>query len=290
MYDEGGSTDFPGAPDPAPSFAPAEPPRPGLPWESETTGRSPGAGAATVRMVLFQPGEAFRAMRLDGGLADPLLFLLLFGTVGSAFGVLWQSFMRNWTAQLGGTDFADFAFANSYGLLTLIMAPLFVLLFGCIVAAVYHLALLIFGGAPRGFDVVHVGFALPADDPLLARLAGDALRIGGRLVAPLAQDAAQELVAVEKLPDGRLRKRVLLRNAHCQAMRRARFDAAVEGRSRAERLRAAQDGLQRWREAFTARCGRAPARADMMADGEAAALFVEFTNLRRGSWDAGQKT
>jgi len=153
MYDEGGSTDFPGAPAPAPSFASEEPPRPGLPWESETTGRSPAAGAATVRMVLFQPGEAFRAMRLDGGLADPLLFLLLFGTVGSAFGVLWQSFMRNWTAQLGGTDFADFAFANSYGLLTLIMAPLFVLLFGCIVAAVYHLALLIFGGAPRGFDV-----------------------------------------------------------------------------------------------------------------------------------------
>ena len=53
MHDEGGSTGFHGAPNATPSSVSEGRARPGLPWESETVGRSPGAGAATARMVLF---------------------------------------------------------------------------------------------------------------------------------------------------------------------------------------------------------------------------------------------
>lgn len=127
--------------------------RPGLPWESEIEGRSPGAGARTVGWVLTRPAEAFRAMKIDGGLADPILFLLLFGTIGSAFGLLWQTFMRGWVASVAGPDFGDLAIADSTGLISLVMLPLFVMLFAAIAAALYHLFLLLFGGAPRGFDV-----------------------------------------------------------------------------------------------------------------------------------------
>lgn len=127
--------------------------RPGLPWESELEGRSPGAGVRTVGLVLTRPGEAFRAMRIDGGLADPILFLLLFGTIGSAFGLLWQTFMRSWVASLAGPELVDLAIADTTGLVSLVMLPLFVLLFASIAAGLYHLFLLLFGGAPRGFDV-----------------------------------------------------------------------------------------------------------------------------------------
>jgi hypothetical protein len=127
--------------------------RPGLPWESPTEGRSPGAGIRTVGLVLFNPSAAFRAMRVDGSLADPLLFVLLFGTVGAVFGMLWQSLMRSWLAQMAGDSFSEIAFANSFGLISLVMAPLFVLLLVAVSAAIYHLAMLVFGGAPRPFDV-----------------------------------------------------------------------------------------------------------------------------------------
>jgi hypothetical protein len=150
-----GEGDFEGAGPRPPSVneSASTAPRPGLPWESESEGRTPGSGVRTVSMVLTRPTEAFRAMRIDGALGDPILFLVLFGTIGSAFGLLWQTFLRGWMFSVAGPEFRDLAVANGTGFVSLVMLPLFVLLFAAIAAAVYHLALLLFGGAPRGFDV-----------------------------------------------------------------------------------------------------------------------------------------
>ena len=92
-------------------------------------------------------------MKVDGALGDPILFLLLFGTLGAVFGLLWQTLFRGWMVNVAGSDFADLAVANGIGFVTLVMTPLLVLLGAAIGAAIYHVARLLFGGAPRGFDV-----------------------------------------------------------------------------------------------------------------------------------------
>lgn len=126
--------------------------RPGLPWE-QAGGRAIGSATDTIRMVLFEPAAAFSRMRLEGPLGDPLLFAILFGTVGTFFGLVWQSAFRTALGRLGGADFTQIALFNSFGVFVLLLAPVFVLLWVAITTLLLHLGLLLFGGAPRPVDV-----------------------------------------------------------------------------------------------------------------------------------------
>ncbi len=123
--------------------------RPGVPWEADDPGRSATGALDTVRGVLFSPNETFRSMRRDGDVGGAIAFLLIVGTFGSFFGLLWQSATRTMLGPFGGLDFGEIAVANTIGIVGFILAPIAVLVFAIIITGIYHLLLLLFGGAPH---------------------------------------------------------------------------------------------------------------------------------------------
>ncbi len=123
--------------------------RPGLPWEADDPGRSAHGVFDTIRVVLFSPTEAFRSMRQGGDVPGAIAFLLIVGTFGSFFGLLWQAATRTMVGSFGGLNFGEIAVANTIGVFWFIAAPIAVLLFAVVVTGIYHLLLLLFGGAPH---------------------------------------------------------------------------------------------------------------------------------------------
>src|SRR5260370_26647283 len=59
-------------------------PRSGLPWDERQTKGFFNAFVETLMMVLGKPGVAFTVMKREGGLGEPLLYLI----VGSSFGII----------------------------------------------------------------------------------------------------------------------------------------------------------------------------------------------------------
>ena len=128
---------------------PGMPSRPGLPWEADDPGRSATGVLDTVRVVLFSPTEAFQSMRRSGDVGGAIAFLLIVGTFGSFFGLLWQAAARTMVGSFGGVNFGEIAVANTIGVIWFIFAPVAVLVFAVVITGIYHLLLLVFGGAPH---------------------------------------------------------------------------------------------------------------------------------------------
>ncbi len=148
MVTDGGDTGSPA--DPATGTGDVDPSRrPGVPWEADDPGRSATGALDTVRGVLFAPNETFRNMRRSGDLGGAIAFLLILGTFGSFFGLLWQSATRSMIGPFGGLDFGEIAVANTLGIIGFILAPVAVLVFAVVITGIYHLLLLLFGGAPH---------------------------------------------------------------------------------------------------------------------------------------------
>src|SRR5437588_12578385 len=72
----------PTSPAPAPVAAStSSTPRSGLPWERRDALGFVSAFVQTVGMILTRPTEAFTVMRTEGGIADPLLFGVIGGSI-----------------------------------------------------------------------------------------------------------------------------------------------------------------------------------------------------------------
>src|SRR5438309_7685657 len=56
--------------------------RSGLPWDEREQRGFLNAFVETLAMVLTKPDQAFRAMRTEGGLGDPLIYALIGGCAG----------------------------------------------------------------------------------------------------------------------------------------------------------------------------------------------------------------
>ena len=112
-------------------------------------GRSVNGLLETLRLVLLSPTDAFRSMRQSGDVCGAIALLLIVGTCGSFFGLLWQAATRTMVGSFGGLNFGEIAFANSIGVIWFIIAPLAVLLSAVVTAGICHLLLLMFGGAPH---------------------------------------------------------------------------------------------------------------------------------------------
>ncbi len=120
-------------------------------------------------MVLSKPGVAFTAMKREGGLGEPLLYTV----VGSSFGIivyflfalLMPSLMtfsdRNGLGRFVGTGVGSVAL--------IILAPIFAVIGAFISAAIFHVCLMIVGGAKQSFETTFrvVCFATGSIDPLL---------------------------------------------------------------------------------------------------------------------------
>lgn len=145
-YQEGGPSQTP--PSMPPGEPPGLPPSPGLegpPWEKE--GPWFNRLIETVRQVLFQPTAFFRTMSQTGGLGAPLVFYLITGAIGSILTAVYQLMLRNLGAPLDDGMGPGVMF-----LLTLVVLPAFLVVAVFLGSGIYHVMLMILGGANRPYE------------------------------------------------------------------------------------------------------------------------------------------
>ncbi len=128
------------------------PPRPGIAWERRSE-LGPGAAVLqTIRQVLLAPSAAFRAMRVEGGWAEPLAFAVLIGSISLWVAQAWSMLVNTLLLGMGGMGAQEIAAANVSELAFAMAAPLLVCVATVFGAAVVHVLLIMFGGAPRPFE------------------------------------------------------------------------------------------------------------------------------------------
>ena len=146
----------PAAPPPqigaAATSEPAEP-RGGLPWERREERGLVNAFIETLVMVLTKPGEAFAAMKREGGLGEPLIYALIGGCVGGVVSFLFSLGLQSigFFADRQST-FAAMAGMGIGSAVFLVLLPLFIVIGLFIGGAIVHLCLMIVGGANQSFE------------------------------------------------------------------------------------------------------------------------------------------
>jgi hypothetical protein len=160
------STITPAGGGPAPEMLP---PRSGLPWDQRREKGFFNAFIETLQMVLSRPTAAFTAMRREGGLGEPLLYAIIGGTFGAAFTFIYNFVFRSFA--FVPTKYSAFEqFFTGFGLLVLlVLTPLFVVIGAFIGSAIYHVCLMLLGGASQAFETTFrvICFAGGSISPLL---------------------------------------------------------------------------------------------------------------------------
>jgi hypothetical protein len=141
----------------------------GVPWEERDRIGFGNALVETTKRVLGAPVPFFRAVSSSTGIGSPLLYALILGWVGVAassfYSTLFQSLVGSSVAGFGESPelAAALGFAQSWGgfLLQLILAPLGLIIGLFVAAGVFHVVLLLLGGAKRDFETTFavVGYA-----------------------------------------------------------------------------------------------------------------------------------
>jgi hypothetical protein len=150
------------------STAPAPPPLPGssslsggTPWERRGEIGFLPALFETTKQVLLSPALFFRGMPVGPGLADPLLYAVILGYAGVIVQALYQAFFHVALGSLLPRGFggrSELARALPFleggvGLIVqVVVGPILVILGLFVGAGIYHLVLLLLGGARRGFE------------------------------------------------------------------------------------------------------------------------------------------
>ena len=144
-------------------------PRSGLPWDHRQERGFWNAFVETLLMVLSKPGVAFTAMKREGGLGEPLLYTV----VGSSFGIivyfLFALLMPSLMTFSDRNGFGRFVGTGVGSVALIILAPIFAVIGAFISAAIFHVCLMIVGGAKQSFETTFrvVCFATGSIDPLL---------------------------------------------------------------------------------------------------------------------------
>ena len=127
-------------------------PRSGLPWDERHSKGLFHGFIETLQMVLTRPSEAFTAMKREGGVGEPLLYAVIGGTFGAVFAFAYNFAFRS----LALFPTRHTAFENMIGgvglIFLLILMPLLIVIGTFIGAAIYHVSLMIVGGAKQSFE------------------------------------------------------------------------------------------------------------------------------------------
>ena len=125
----------------------------GLPWEHREERGLFNAFIETLQMVLTKPDEAFRAMKTEGGLVEPLIYALIGGCAGGIvsflFSIGFQSMglfarQKDAMAMMAGMGIGSIAF--------IILLPIMIVIGMFIGTAIVHVCLMIVGGANKSFE------------------------------------------------------------------------------------------------------------------------------------------
>jgi len=131
--------------------------RTGPPWEDRENLGFAKASLETIKGVLFQPAALFSSMRRTGGLVRPLLFYILFASIGTILAVVYQVVLQLITTAAGIEQDPDFTAAFGIGyaavmMIYVVLIPVIVTIGIFIYAGITHLALMICGGANHSFE------------------------------------------------------------------------------------------------------------------------------------------
>ena len=167
-----------GAPSPQPQFTGASAitptatiaPRSGLPWDDRQQRGVLRAFFDTLVMVLTKPTEAFTAMKREGGFGEPLIYAIIGGSVGGVIYFLYN-FLLGSAHMLGSHEnpMMQMMGGGIRPLFFIILVPLFVTIATFIGSGIFHLCLMIVGGAKQPFETTFrvVCFAGGSANPLL---------------------------------------------------------------------------------------------------------------------------
>jgi hypothetical protein len=128
-------------------------PRSGLPWEHRQERGFANAFIETLAMVLTKPDLAFRTMKTEGGLAEPLIYALIGGCVGGIVSLLLSLGLQSMGLFAGQRDaFKVMAGMGIGSIAAIVLVPVFIVIMLFIGAAIVHLCLMIVGGANKSFE------------------------------------------------------------------------------------------------------------------------------------------
>jgi hypothetical protein len=140
-----------------------------VPWEERDRLGFGNALVETTKRVLAHPVPLFRALSRPSGIGSPLLYAVIVGWIGAAasglYSALFQSLVGSSMAGFGENPelAAALGLAQSWGgfLAQVIFAPVFLTIGLFIAAGIFHVMLLILGGAERDFESTFsvVGYA-----------------------------------------------------------------------------------------------------------------------------------
>jgi hypothetical protein len=125
----------------------------GLPWEHREQLGFFKAYLDTVIMVLTKPGEAFAMMKSEGDMMGPMLFALIGGCAGIIVSVLLQLALHS-IGFMADRQSAMFGM-GALGLWSLgyiILSPVIVIVIMFIISGIFHLCLMMVGGAKKSFE------------------------------------------------------------------------------------------------------------------------------------------
>lgn len=144
----------PQADTPAGAVAPAVPVETGFPWEKRREVGFFPAVFETIRLVLIEPGRAFTAMPLSGGLGAPLFFYVLIGTIGALVGVFYQTAFGVMDTAATPEQQAVMAALSSVAVIgaVIMLMPFVLVAVAFFSAGLLHLMLMVLGGANRPFE------------------------------------------------------------------------------------------------------------------------------------------
>src|SRR5437879_6076464 len=135
------------------STSTASAPRSGLPWDDRHSKGLFSAFIETLQMVLTRPGEAFTAMRREGGLGEPLLYTIIGGSFGLVFYFIYQlAFQSLGVFANRPNPLAHVIGTSIGGVILIIFVPVLVAIGAFINAAILHVCLMIVGGAKQPFE------------------------------------------------------------------------------------------------------------------------------------------
>ncbi|HYR59012.1 MAG TPA: GYF domain-containing protein [Chthoniobacteraceae bacterium] len=139
--------------------------RSGPPWERRAQLGWWQAGLQTIKAVLLDPVETFATMKREGGLGGPLLYLVIFASIGGIAGAAYQlliqltmhsampELQQQQQAQFRGA--LPFVFTTGMWIAFAAFMPVLIAIGSFIAAGITHLSLMICGGAKQPFETTY---------------------------------------------------------------------------------------------------------------------------------------
>jgi len=122
-----------------------------------------GGMLETIKMVLFQPTAFFGEYRMDGTIGRPMVFAVVTGWFAAAVGVVWglllnASIMSMVSQYVPAGELSreqvlpQYLLTTTFSVISLIIAPIMIVIGLFILAGIYHLFLMMVSGANKGFE------------------------------------------------------------------------------------------------------------------------------------------